>query len=119
MKYTFTDQKLTFSPRVEALHRALEPRLKHRDCREMTFTGPEYDGKTPFLDVFEEMPEAPYVEALAHAIVRSWLVSDPVILPNEILVGTTRPIRLLQEHFSYGIKGYEHVIQDDPLWQAQ
>ena len=119
MKYTFTDQKLTFSPRVEALHRALEPRLKHRDCREMTFTGPEYDGKTPFLDVFEEMPDAPYVEALAHAIVRSWLVSDPVILPNEILVGTTRPIRLLQEHFSYGIKGYEHVIQDDPLWQAQ
>ena len=73
--------------------------------REGTATGPEDDGREPFLDAFESRPDAPYIICLAHGIVDSWLVSDPIITEGEYFVGFQRPRRMLNEHFSKGIVG--------------
>ena len=111
MKYTYLDHKFEFSPKAK---KALEDSLKFFhgwDDREETFTGPLFDGKTPFLDVFEEMPDAPYSECLAHAIVRSWVTSEITICPYEILVGNNRPDRRLTEHYSFGIEDWEDLVE--------
>ncbi len=110
MKYSYIDKKFEFSTESAKLHEALNRRMHGWDDREETWTGPKFDGKTPFLDVFEEMPDSPYVITLAHAIVRSWLTSEITVLPYEVVVGNNRPVRRLMEHFSWGITDY-----DDPL----
>ena len=84
-------------------------RLKPHGSREGTDTGPESDGKTPFLDIFEANPDTSYEINLANAIVNSWLQGFPVIYPGELLVGVPRPRRLMQEHFSYGIQLNEWI----------
>ena len=71
MNYTFTDKKLDFSTRAEKLHADIKKRLKVRGYREATLTNNVYDGKEPFLDAFESMPDEPYVVILATAIANS------------------------------------------------
>lgn len=71
MNYTYTDKKLEFSPEVQAVIDEVVPRLCSRDDRENTRTGAEFDGKTPFIDAFEQLPDAPYSEAYATGIAYS------------------------------------------------
>ena len=110
MKYTYLDRKFEFSPRAK---QALEDSLTFFhgwDDREETFTGPDFDGKTPFLDVFEEMPDAPYSECLAHGIVRSWTTSEITVRPYEVIVGNYRPLRRFSEHYSFGISDWDDML---------
>ena len=99
------DEKYVFSGRNDRVRRDILTRLKPNRVREGTFTGPENDGKTPFLDVFERYPDEPYIVTLAYAIVESWMVTEPVIFEGEYFVGFPRPQRDLYEHFSWGIVG--------------
>ncbi len=80
-------------------------RLKSRDEREDTFTGPDDDGKEPFLDAFESRPDEPYIICLAHGIVDSWMVSDPIITEGEYFVGYMKPTRPIYDHFAKGLRG--------------
>ncbi len=112
MRYTYLDKKYAFSPSVQAVLDVIGLTMLGWDDREATYTGPEYDRKTPFLDVFEEMPDAPYSEALAHAIVKSWNDGEIFVLPNELIVGNVRPKRHLFEHFAHGIV-YEGGLLDE------
>lgn len=105
LKYTMIDEKLAFSERMKLVHENVLSRLCDRDTREGTSTSPApFNGQNPFADVFEEMPDAPYVIALANGIVRSWLVTPVMIFPHEAIVGITRPRYPLLEHFSFGIQ---------------
>ena len=110
MDYTSAKEKLQFSPRMEAVRQEILPRLKCRDLREGTFCS-ELDAgdQNPFLDVFLENPQEPYVINLANAIVRSWLQTPVVIHPNEALVGITRPTYPFMEHFSWGIRMHDYT----------
>lgn len=109
--YKNIDEKLQFSDRMKKVESSVRSRLRPRDLREATHIEPiPTDGKNPFADVFEEMPDAPYVIALAHAIVRSWLDMPCVIYPDEAIVGITRPLYPISEHFSWGIMFYEGAI---------
>jgi len=87
-------------------------RLCDNRVREETFTSPaKSDGKTPFLDVFMELPnEVPYVIAHATAIVRSWMVTPFMIFRDEPLVGITRPKYPQIDHFSWGIHVYSDLL---------
>ncbi|MBQ9922224.1 MAG: hypothetical protein IJO52_08550, partial [Clostridia bacterium] len=76
MNYTYRDKKLELSEQVKAVVAEVEPRLFSRDNREDTRTGAGFDGKTPFIDAFEEKADAPYSEALATGIVYSWTQSE-------------------------------------------
>lgn len=117
-----SEEKIVFSPRMEKVRDQVLSRLKPRDTREDTFTAEtEADGKNPFLDVFEEMPDAPYVICLAHAIVRSWEVTPVIIHPDEAIVGVTRPLYPFLEHFSWGIRNHGFSLEqltDDPAERA-
>lgn len=119
MDYTYLDRKFEFSPEMRRVIDEVEPRLFPRDDREGTHTGPAYDGKEPFLDEFEAAGDAPYSEALAKSIVRSWLECEPAVLPSEIIVGTTRPNRRFNEHFSYGIYDEEWSVRDSETYKAK
>jgi len=87
--------------------------------KEESWVNTELDGKTPFLDVFEEMENEPYEVKLAHAIVRSWLVTEAKIYPGDIVVGITRPRRPANEHFSWGIVGqvWHDDIKNNPAYK--
>ena len=115
--YRSTEESLVLSPRMEKVHADILPRLRDRFSRENTDTaemGP--DGKNPFLDVFVENPDAPYVICLAKAIVRSWLVTPVLIHKDEAIVGTTRPAYPIREHFSWGIQGCDsYIIEADSV----
>lgn len=117
MNYTYLDRKYVPSPEMQRVIDELEPRMFTRYYREGTFTGGPYDGKEPFIDVFEEMPDAPYAIALATAISRSWAESRIAVLPGEIIVGTARPNRRFSEHFSFGIKNNEWCVENEPAYQ--
>jgi len=97
--------KFTFEGRNALVREQILKRLKGRDAREDTFTGPDDDGREPFLDAFERYPDAPYIICLAHGIVDSWLVSDPIITEGEYFVGFMKPTRPIYDHFSKGLKG--------------
>ncbi|MBR6807452.1 MAG: hypothetical protein IKM46_03625 [Clostridia bacterium] len=97
--------KFTFEGRNALVREQIVKRLKSRDEREDTFTGPDDDGREPFLDAFERYPDEPYIVCLAHGIVESWMVSDPIITEGEYFVGFTRPNRPIYDHFSKGLKG--------------
>ena len=98
-------EKLQFTPRVAAVQADVKSRLRKWQDRENTYIDPiPLNGANPFADVFEQMPDAPYVIALANAIVHSWLCMPPVIYDDELLVGITRPTYPLMEHFSWGIQ---------------
>ena len=97
-------EKYEFTGRLKAIYEDVLTRLKPNRARESTKTGFPDDGKTPFEDAFERFPDEPYIVCLAHGIVDSWLVSEPVIFDRDIIVGFTRPDRPVYEHFSWGIK---------------
>lgn len=115
MKERAVEQSFVFTSAIDALRAATVARLKPNRVREATFTGPEPDGRTPFLDAFEYMPDAPYAVCLAEAIVRSWLESPIVIDRTDLLAGVPRPKRVLFEHFSWGIQYHEDML-DDPAY---
>lgn len=115
MKYASAEERLCFSPLVRELKEATFARLKPNRVREDTFTGPEPDGRTPFLDAFERAPGAPYAVCLARGIVASWLDSPRVIHPTDLLAGAPRPQRLLCEHFSWGIQ-YRPELLSHPAY---
>ncbi len=105
------DEKLQFTDRIKKVESGVRARLRPRDPREFTLIDPiPTNGMNPFADVFEEMPDAPYVIALAHSIVRSWLCMPCVIYPHEAIVGITRPTYPLMEHFSWGIEVHKDAI---------
>ena len=98
-------EKIQFCARLLSVQADIKGRLRKRDDRENTYIDPiPLKGANPFADVFEEMPDSPYVICLAKAIVRSWLSMPPVIYKDEVLVGITRPTYPLMEHFSWGIQ---------------
>lgn len=104
--YRSTAETLVLSDRMESVHADVLARLKPRNARESTSTAEcTPDGRNPFLDVFMENPDAPYVVKLAKAIVRSWMVTPMVIHRGESVVGVTRPRYPMIEHFSWGISG--------------
>lgn len=108
--YHSLTEKFTFSPALEQLHADLLRRLKPNRIREDTKTGPEPDGKSPFLETFEQNPDLSYAECLAQAIVCSWMESPIVIYPGDLLLGAPRPERPLREHFSWGIQYHSHIL---------
>ena len=97
------DEKFVFEGRNAKVREQVLKRLRPRDEREGTWTGPEDDGREPFLDAFENNPNDPYIINLARGIVDSWMVSDPVITEGEYFLGFPRPKRLIHEHFHKGI----------------
>lgn len=112
MNYRSYTEKLIPSERMERVHADVQIRLKNRDDREGTNTAEMgTDGKNPFLDVFMERPNDSYVICLAHAIVRSWMVTPMLIHHDEAVVGTTRPMYPYMEHFFWGIE----QNADDPF----
>ena len=116
--YTRTDRLFPLPREAAMTVGALEKRLRPQSVREGTHTGPEPDGKTPFLDAFEAMPDEPYPVVLAHAIVNSWLESPVVIREHERIVGVPRPDRPLVEHFSFGIQRADHML-DHPAYRER
>jgi len=111
--FTSSDARFVFEGNINRVYQDMLKRLKPHGSREGTDTGPESDGKTPFLDIFEANPDTSYEINLANAIVNSWLQGFPVIYPGELLVGVPRPRRLMQEHFSYGIQLNEWILNAD------
>ncbi|MBR6918394.1 MAG: hypothetical protein IKN38_09445 [Clostridia bacterium] len=99
------NKKYEFSPRMKKVLDGIAEREVPNRLKEESWTNTKLDGKTPFIDVFEEMADSPYEIKLAHAIVRSWLVTEPDIFPGEAIVGVTRPRREANEHFSWGVVG--------------
>ncbi len=107
-------EKLEFSSRLLSVQADIKSRLRKRDLREYTYIDPiPLNGANPFADVFEQMPDAPYVIALAHSIVHSWLCMPPVIYRDEVLVGITRPTYPLMEHFSWGIQFHLEKVNEE------
>ena len=102
-------EKFEFSERTGKIKDGILKRLRSNRTREDTATGMPNDGKTPFEDVFEEYENEPYVVCEALAIVRSWLVSEPVFFDDDILVGFPRPRRDVEEHFHFGICIYNET----------
>ncbi len=99
-----TEEKYRFSSEAELIfEETLKREVPNRE-KEETWSNTELDGKTPFLDVFEEMADEPYDIRLANAIVRSWLETNPRIYPGDIVLGVARPRRFVYEHFSWGIQ---------------
>ena len=110
MEYTYTDKKLVFGERAESIKCEIQKRKMDRAYREGTLTNNVYDGKTPFIDAFESMPEESYAVVLATGIVQSWLVSPVTIHPGEVIVGENRPTRRFVEHFSKGITDQRWIM---------
>ena len=109
--YKNIEEKLQYSPRFKKVEEGVRARLRPHKLRESTLIDPiPVNAQNPFADVFEEMPEAPYIIALANAIVRSWLDMPCVIYPHEAVVGITRPTYPIMEHFSWGIKFHDREI---------
>ncbi len=110
-KYAMLDEALKFTERMELVQADIKTRLQPKDMREETYIQPiTTDGRNPFADAFEEDPKAPYVIALAKSIVRSWLDTPCLIYKNEAVVGITRPLYPLMEHFSWGILVHQWAV---------
>ncbi|MBR6807453.1 MAG: hypothetical protein IKM46_03630 [Clostridia bacterium] len=103
-----TDKFKTFvyNERNLKVREQILPRLRDKEGREGTDTGPSHDGRFPFYDAFENHPNDPYIINLARGIVDSWLLSDPFFNEGEYFAGYQRPGRGIAEHFSWGITGY-------------
>lgn len=92
----------SFTPNMQRVYDDLKARVLPHGNREGTNTGPENNGKTPFIDAFEKYDT--YELALAHGIVASWMESPVVIHPGDMIVGVPRPWLPIHEHFSYGLQ---------------
>ena len=116
LKYSNSNEIFKFSERMEKVHAEIKPRVHNFHAREDTHTSPaSADGKNPFVDAFAENPDAPYIIALAHGIVRSWMVTPFMIFKNEAIVGITRPIYPVYEHFSEGLRYVSQNVHDETL----
>lgn len=115
---TSCEDKFVFCDHLQKVYDDMEARIKPHGVREGTYTGPEPDGKTPFLDTFEKYPDEIYEVTLAHAIVQSWKETELVIHPGDLLVGVPRPGRPIKEHFSMGISVWMPQYDDEP-WAAR
>ena len=74
------------SERSAMLYTQINGRIFTQEEREGTYTPFDKECKTPFLDAFEKHSDTePYVVCLAHAIVDSWLCTEPVIHDGEII----------------------------------
>ena len=118
--YTMTDTSLEFSERIKLVQENVKSRLRPRNDREDTHTSPVgTNGKDPIFDAFNEDPNAPYVLCLAKGIVNTWLETPCMIFPNEAVVGITRPMYPLLEHFCIGIQRHgsnpEHEAELDKI----
>ena len=98
-------EKFVFSERNLKVKEQILPRLRDKEGREGTDTGPSHDGRFPFHEAFENNPNDPYIINLARGIVDSWLVCDPFFNEGEYFAGYQRPGRGCAEHFSWGIFG--------------
>ncbi|MBR5447247.1 MAG: hypothetical protein IKV40_02370, partial [Clostridia bacterium] len=94
--FVFNERNLRFRSQIL-------PRLRDKEGREGTDTGPADDSRFPFFEAFENHPDDPYIINLARGIVDSWLVCDPFFNEGEYFAGYQRPGRSCAEHFSYGI----------------
>ncbi len=113
--YRCIEKKIDFTDRMESVLEQVRGRAMTSLSREDTKCSPvQADGKNPFVDVFREMPEAPYVIAYAQGIVRSWMVTPVLIFPQEAIVGITRPIYPIIEHFSIGLRGVPDLQPENP-----
>ncbi len=115
--YRFVEEKLPLSDQLDALGKTVRARLKGYSLEENTFTGPKPDGSHPFLDVFEEMPDASYSHCLASGIVRSWLTAPVVIYDEDLLVGLPRPNLVIMEHFSWGLRYHENRLEEEEVYR--
>ncbi len=114
--YRSADDKLTFSPRMQRVRGDILRRLKPNQMREMTHVSLQEPAEgNPFPDVFRELPDAPYVIALARGIVRSWEIAPKTIFPGEAIVGVTRPWYPIREHFSWGLRDVASVFDEPSL----
>lgn len=111
---TSSEAKYAFSSNMQRVFDDLKARVRTHGSREGTCTGPDLDGKTPFIDAFEEYDT--YEIALAHGIVNSWVQSPIIIYPGEMIVGIPRPWRPIREHFSYGIQFWGDGFKEDPSY---
>lgn len=114
--YRSTEERFEYSDVMMPVYRDLLGRIKPQYERESTFTGPDPDGKTPFLDVFDETVGEAYPVRLAKAIVKSWTDSAPILRDGDILAGATRPKRPVFEHFSFGVQ-IDRGLLDDPAYR--
>lgn len=111
--YRSTEEQLVLSERMQLVKEGIYPRLRCRKDREHSRIEPvSTHGLNPFVDEFEEHPDAPYVINLANGIVRSWLVTEKVIYPHEAVVGILRPTYPVMEHFHIGLvlRDEEHYV---------
>jgi len=83
--------------------RDLSQRVAYLLEHQGTDSPPPYDNREPFVDEFERNKDKPYAIRLAKSIAASWLQTEPVIRYQELIVGTPRPGRMLQEVYSSGI----------------
>ncbi|MBQ6789757.1 MAG: hypothetical protein IJO81_06200 [Clostridia bacterium] len=98
-----TFEKYVFSERCCELKAGVDSRNDIFRIAEGKFTKRPDDGKRPFEDMFEKHTDEAYIVTFARGIVESWMVSEPVIEPREILLGIPRPHRAIHEHFSCGL----------------
>ncbi|MBR5446935.1 MAG: hypothetical protein IKV40_00780, partial [Clostridia bacterium] len=98
-----TFEKYAFSERCLELKAGVDSRNDIFRIAEGKFTKRPDDGKRPFEDMFEKHKDEAYIVTFARGIVESWMVSEPVIEPREILLGIPRPHRAIHEHFSCGL----------------
>ena len=109
-----TKEMYEFSPVCQKIYDRVCKRVRPNREREGTWTNMHLDGKTPFLDTFDSNPDEAYVTVLAKAIVASWLETEPEIDEGDLIVGVTRPRRLCNEHFSYGIHINDWMLDEEP-----
>lgn len=114
----FDDVARPFSDRTVRLREALLPRLLSWGNREGNNFGPDGDGKTPFLDAFEQNPGRPLSLCYARGLVDSWMQSTPHVEPGEILVGIPRPKRPCRDRFAWGIRFGKKKLEQ-PAYRAR
>ena len=98
-----TFEKYAFSERCEFLKSGVDKRNDIVRIAEGRFTKRDDDGLRPFEDMFEKYTDEEYIVTFARGVVESWMVSEPLIHPREILLGEPRPHRAIHEHFSCGL----------------
>ncbi|MBR6807454.1 MAG: hypothetical protein IKM46_03635 [Clostridia bacterium] len=99
------DERFIFEGRNKKYYEQVLPRLKPRDDREGAFTGMPDDGKSPFVDAYNENPDESGIVIQAIGIVASWMYSDPVVTEGEYFACFNRNLRHIHEHFSFGVSG--------------
>ncbi len=98
------DERYVFSDVTRPIYEGVVSRNDDARIVQGLFNRLPDDGKTPFEDVFEQNPNAPYVICLAKAIVESWMSAEAHIFDSDILLGYPRPERPITARFCWGIE---------------